>query len=499
MRFSYRILLSVLSGILLALSFPRVNFWFFAWVAMIPVLFAIEGQKKRVSFLLSFIFGLVFWVFNVYWIIHVTLVGLIFLVLYLTLFFALWGVVVSSVNLGKFVVAKVFFISAVWACCEYLRGICLTGFPWSLLGYSQSQNLMVIQIADIFGPWGVSFLIVLVNIFLKEVIGKRIKIYHWIGLIIIFSAVLLYGFYQIRYSEKKEIKKYLDISLIQGNISQEDKWDPAKRKDIINKYVKLTLAALQEDSQLVIWPEASWPVILQVDLNKPEAFGDFLKDSKSNLLIGAVTREEDLYFNSAILLSENKVSKYDKLHLVPFGEYIPLRKIFPFLETIAPIGEIEPGKKYEIFEVDNLKEKVVNKFAVLICIEDCFSNLARKFVKKGAQFLVNITNDGWYLKTSAPYMHLQASIFRAVENKVPLVRAANTGISAFIDANGRVVSVVKDGNKKEIFIEGKLTQKIRIDSTRKTLYTIYGDWFILLCFVFSGFLVGKNFRLRNKC
>lgn len=489
MKFIHRLLFAALSGILLAWSFPRLGFSFLAWVAFIPVLFSIENQKKRVSFLLSLIFGLVFWILNVYWILHVTLIGLIVLVIYLSLFFALWGVIVSSIKFNKSGILKIIFISASWICFEYLRGVCLTGFPWSLLGYSQSQNLAIIQIADIFGPWGVSFLLIFVNVFLKEVIEKKIKIYHWIGLIILLIAICSYGFYRLNYTKKIENKHYLSISLVQGNISQEDKWDPLKRKEIVSKYVELTLACLKDNPQLIIWPEASWPVALHIDLEKPSDLSDFLKQSKSSLLMGAVTYDDDLYFNSAVLLNENKVRKYDKFHLVPFGEYIPLRKYFPFLETIAPIGEIEPGKEFVVFEVDNLKEKTVNKFSTLICIEDIFPDLARKFVKKGAQFLVNITNDGWYLKSSAPYHHLQASIFRAVENKVSLVRVANTGISAFIDANGRVISVIEDQNKNKIFIDGKLTQKIQIDTGHKTLYTIYGDWFVLVCFILSGFML----------
>jgi apolipoprotein N-acyltransferase len=203
--------------------------------------------------------------------------------------------------------------------------------------------------------------------------------------------------------------------------------------------------------------------------------------------------------------------KYNKLHLVPFGEYIPLKKIFPFLETIAPIGDIRPGQDYTIFALPGPQSPVPSlnaqtrkrtnaqtKFAVLICFEDLFPELARNFVKKGAQFLVNITNDAWYRKTSAPYQHLQASVFRAVENRVSLARAANTGVSGFITPNGKIISLVCDRTGRNIFIEGYKDQEIAIIERRPTFYTRYGDVFIVVCFLFLLYDIIHNLKNITK-
>jgi apolipoprotein N-acyltransferase len=186
------------------------------------------------------------------------------------------------------------------------------------------------------------------------------------------------------------------------------------------------------------------------------------------------------------------------LHLVPFGEYIPMRKIFPFLETVVPIGDITPGREYTIFEIPNpngsssltmafKRSRSANNFAVLICFEDLFPELSREFVKRGADFLVNITNDAWYKKTSAAQQHFQASVFRAVENHISVVRCANTGVSGFIGPSGKIISLVRDESKRNIFVDGYKTQEIDIVKSPISLYTLYGDVLILLLFIFTVF------------
>jgi apolipoprotein N-acyltransferase len=200
-------------------------------------------------------------------------------------------------------------------------------------------------------------------------------------------------------------------------------------------------------------------------------------------LVGAVTEGKGGYFNSALLIDRTRLAgRYDKLHLVPFGEYIPLKRLLPFLETVVPIGDIRPGQDHTVFEISNARMR--NKFSVLICFEDLFPELSREFVKRGADFLVNITNDAWYKKTSAPYQHLAASVFRAVENRVFLARAANTGVSAFIAPDGKVISAVKDETGAKIFITGYRAQEIRPEKNALTFYTRYGEVFILLLLIF---------------
>jgi apolipoprotein N-acyltransferase len=207
-------------------------------------------------------------------------------------------------------------------------------------------------------------------------------------------------------------------------------------------------------------------------------------------LFGAVTRREDTYYNSAILLSAQgkHLCRYDKIHLVPFGEYIPFNKLLSFLETIVPIGEFSRGKIFTVFPFPD-------KFSVLICFEDLFPEISRQFVKRGAGLLVNITNDAWFGKTSAPYQHLQASVLRAVENRRFLVRAANTGISGFIDPGGKIISLLADPQGEERFISAYATQTI-YSQEKLTFYTRFGDLFLFSLFLPVAYGIINKLNLK---
>ena len=238
------------------------------------------------------------------------------------------------------------------------------------------------------------------------------------------------------------------------------------------------------------------PGFLENDAFLKEAIKAQARDIKIPLLVGSVSSKDNQYFNSAILISEEGqfLQKYDKLHLVPFGEYIPLKKIFSFLETVVPIGDFVPGEEYTVFSLDAKRHKLnAIRFSVLICFEDLFAGLSRQFVKKGAGFLVNITNDAWFGDTSSPEQHLQASVFRAVENRRYLVRAANTGMSGFISPCGRLDLLKK--NNKSTYVSGYKTENIFIAKDRGTIYTRFGDFFILICLVIVG--VGAIIRSRE--
>jgi len=187
-------------------------------------------------------------------------------------------------------------------------------------------------------------------------------------------------------------------------------------------------------------------------------------------------------------------TRYDKLHLVPFGEYIPLKKVFPFLQSVAPIGDIERGREYTIFRIPN-KFQEQRLFGVLICFEDLFPELSRGFVKRGAQFLVNITNDAWYKKTSAAGQHFQASVFRAVENRLWLARAANTGVSGFVSGEGKIRSLVTGAEKEKIFVEGFRIESIHSGNRLFSFYSRFGDIFIIACFLFVLYAI---IRLRKN-
>ncbi len=495
--------LCLLSAILLILSFPNFNLWLFAWFAFVPLFFVLKDKSKWKAFFLSYLAGIIFWLGIIYWLIHVTLPGMIILVLYLALYFGIFGLIISTIDY-RLSTIDLFFIPSVWVILEFIRGHLFTGFPWALLGYSQYLNLPFIQIADITGAWGVSFLVMMVNVVIKEVLdprswvlGKRKKAISMIVYCFLFiSAIIIYGYYKIYLTPNTKHQTPIKISVIQGNISQELKWNKSSRDFIIDRYFGISNEALKDKPDLIIWPEAALPVVLEEEPHYYEMVKDFVKEAKAPLLFGAVTLRDNIYYNSALLISgEGRLlARYDKLHLVPFGEYIPLRRTFRFLETVVPIGDFSRGREYTVFNLPTTYYPLPTKFSVLICFEDLFPDLSREFVKRGAGFLINITNDAWFKKTSSPYQHLCASVFRAVENRVFLVRSANTGVSGFIAPTGKIVSLVGDKFGNNIFISGYKSQEISLSKQSHSFYTRYGNIFVTACllFVLCGIIIFKR-------
>ena len=498
-RFS--LLLSIFCGVLLALAFNNGKLWIFAWFAFVPLFLTLENKSLRQTFLLFFAAGITFWASTVYWLINVTLVGTILLILYLALYFAIFGLVIrhSTKNSKAHIIL---FAPAVWVLLEYIRSHFLTGFPWALLGYSQYLNLPVIQIADFTGAWGVSFLVMLINVAIVEIIWS-LKTKLWLrfkviifSLILLLSLILAYGFSRLLSTKYLSgSQDSLKVSLIQGNVPQELKWDPAVPDLIMQNYFELTSKAIEDKPDLIIWPEAALPVVLEEEPEYYIKLLQYFKTINKPLLFGSVTLRDDLYYNSALLISSDTrlLGQYDKLHLVPFGEYIPLRNVVGFLDTIAPIGDITRGKDYTIFK---LPGNPIG-FGVLICFEDVFPELARSFVRGGAGFLVNITNDAWFGKTPEAYQHLAASVFRAVENRVYLARSANTGVSAFISPLGKIVSNLSDEKGNSIFISGFCTDSLRVLNNKPSFYNLYGDILPLACFLFLLYIIiFKNHRRK---
>ncbi len=529
--------LAVLSAVLLILSFPGFNLWIVAWVALVPLFFAIEGQKPLKAFLISYLAGFLFFLGTIYWLVHVTLPGMIITVAYLALYFGFFGLIISltsSLRGSKATEAislkarllrpfgprndeyfvLLFLIPAAWVALEWARSYLFTGFGWALLGYSQSNNLPIIQIADVTGAYGVSFLIVIFNVALFLVIKNLRKMKECLVAVvmaaILITAVSGYGLLRLNnvFTGEK-----LKVSVVQGNIPQVQKWDERFAEKIIERYTELTILAAAEKPDLVIWPETSVPGFIENEKILLEWIGALAKRANAPLLVGAPRYEDldgrELYYNSAFFfLKDGSPDRhYDKIHLVPFGEYVPLGRLFFFVQRFAarPIGDFVGGKEFTVlrFPIErSVKEKdrnwkLVKKvgFGCLICFEDIFPDLARGFVRNNAAFLVNMTNDAWFGRSSAAYQHAQASVFRAVENRVNVIRAANTGLSCFIDQKGRIVSKVSKSDK-DLFVDGFKTEDIVLSRTR-TLYTAYGDIFAYLCIFFTVFCLSRSTRIRG--
>lgn len=460
-------LLSILSAILLILAFPNFNLSPFIFIGFMPLFFALQNKSPKNAFLISFICGFLFYLGALYWLFHVTSIGLIVICLYLALYFGIFGFlfnIFSSYKTNLSLIA----LPIAWVFLEYIQAHLFTGFGWILLGYSQYKNLLLIQIADFSGVYGVSFFIMMTNVAIYKLFKKSFR--EILVTILVFLVILGYGI--LKLNEPEEVKD-IKISVVQGNIPQDIKWDPNLSDDILNKYIALTKDASLDNPSLIVWPETSFPAFFGSDKKPTNKLLDFVKDINTPLLIGA-NREEDFeYFNSAVLISEKGIvlDKYDKIHLVPFGEYVPFSDKFPILHdlVLGQLGEFTKGDEFTVFTLTppspfsspQRGEGRVrgDNFGVLICFEDIFPELAKKFVKNGADFIVVITNDAWYGNSGAPYQHAANSVFRAIENRIPVVRSANTGYSCFIDSYGRIYdSVEKD--KTHLFIAGYRTSQI---------------------------------------
>ncbi len=501
-----------LSGFLLALCFPTINIFPIAWVALVPFFLSLYDKKPKEAFKTGIFLGIPYFFGTQYWIYHsinhyggvpfIVSIAIVFtLCLYLSLYTGLFGLL-FSINIKTPRFPAPFFAPFLWVALEFLRSYLFTGFPWSSIGYTQYKFLSIIQIADITGIYGVSFLVVAVNDSIAEVLLMRRRLREMplfplsktvFGLSFLFLLVftsLIYG--QWRLSQHRP-GKLLRASIVQGNIEQDKKWEPAYQDAVLEIYNNLSLKAALSSPSLVIWPETAVPFLFGHDKEYTKKLYDFQNKLNSYLLFGSVLLKEErkgknLLSNSAVLLDKTgKVSYiYDKIHLVPFGEYVPLKNFFFFLDKlVVGIGDYIPGDHYSVAETP------FGRFATLICYEVIFPGLVRKFYLNGGDFIVNITNDAWFGKTTGPYQHFSIAVFRAIENRKPLIRAANTGISGFIDSNGRIVA------KTNLFQQTILTEDIKTDIT-KSFYTKYGDIFSYLCIVFSILLLADIFGKMRR-
>ena len=502
----YNLYLAVASGILLVLSFPNflINHFsaipgIIAWVSLVPLLVSFYEERPSKSFLSGFISGYICFIGGLYWIAGIKELGvlapytLILLSLYLSAFTGIFCLLLSFVKEEYKLITAPF----IWVILEYIRAIFLTGFPWLSLGYTQYRNTMLIQISSITGVYGVSFIVVLVNSFITYVIislRNRLKNIRqmylyclFVFIVIVFS--ILFGYHSVKKALPGNLEPVsaspLDVAILQGNIPQDEKWLEENVENTFAIYDKLSAMS---DNSLIIWPETATPVYLLYDKKHLEQVLDIAKARNSYLLTGIPdlifdrSGNVDKYLNTAILISPDRVilDRYDKIHLVPFGEFTPLRNFISFFEKFTVgFAEFSPGTKETVFEVDG------KKFSVLICYEVIFPHLVRKFVNNGAVFLVNITNDAWYGKTAMPYQHVSMAVFRAIENRIYILRSANTGVTCIINPAGKITKYL------DIFTAGGIKDSIKI-THGKTFYTKYGDIFVYFCIAFFILIVYKQ-------
>ncbi|MBR3654592.1 MAG: apolipoprotein N-acyltransferase [Elusimicrobia bacterium] len=479
-------LLSILSGFLVAISFPKINAFYFMWVALIPVIYSSLRNCVKNSLVYGFVFGFTCYAISLFWMFPFlkyntnTIQAVIVSVLlwsYLALYFSLWTGMLSFSRRHFHPLVSSMYAASSWVLLEYVRTYFLTGFGWNLLGYSQTSFPYIIQFADIFGVYGISFLIVFINMLLyywfKDSRGKFFIVY----VVSLFAIVGLYGYAQINiYSNPYGDK--LTVGVVQPNIDQYKKWDDKYTEEILTT-IKQTVAAFQDKNlDLVVYPETVLPGYLQYEPNIIDLVTDISQYGKLNLFGGASYDDNGIYNSIFAVTGNNKIlEKHDKNHLVIFGEYIPLRKILSkYFDILNALGDFSKGKYMNVLKYDNM---IVG---ATICSENFFPNLSRKYVSNGAKILTNHTNDAWFFDSYAPYQHFVMNIFRAIENRKNVIVSANTGISAVIDSAGKVLQHTNI-NENTAFT----TQVYQ--NTIITTYDKIGNIFCYLCMFFTMFII----------
>ena len=499
------------TGVLLTLCYAPWNLGSLSWIALTPLICAVwfspkwSRREPLRHALLGYVAGLIFFTCVFYWLgalgtlfeqpwLH----GLPLLVaLYLGMYVAFWAWFIGALvaqplaagaNASPFLSSRRNLLVAglgacAWVTHEWVRGWLFSGFGWNDLGVALHRQLAMIQIVDITGVAGLSFLITFCNlmavILVRRIVAELgpvfLKRIRWEFSLTVALVVFVFAYGVRQLMQRPKHTEQLRVAAVQPNIPQEEKFTFAFEDKILAELGGLTELAATTQPHLLLWPEAATPRGMFADegnyrfVTQLAARGDF------GMLIGSADfdAERSEHLNSALLLTRRgqEIQTYRKMHLVPFGEYMPLRKSFPLFAMIA--GELVPedfgvGRDFTIL---NLPAPAM-RLAPLICFEDTLGNLTRRFVGKGAQILVNITNDGWFLETAAAEQHLANALFRAVENRRPLVRCANTGVTCAVTPFGRVERWL------EPFQRGFVTREVEVQMDAPlTFYTRYGNWF----------------------
>ena len=435
----------IISAILTALAFPKFDLPYLAWFSL-SILFISIGRSKtpKDGTKIGFLFGLIFFGFILFWITSLyeyvgffAYIGWIFLVIFQSLFIALFGYIVKRFNLSHTLYEPV-----IWVLLEVIRGLGFLGLTSGIIGLSQANNTTVIQISSFYSIYGVSFILVLANSSIAALFAgslkkniKRSRYLLLVSLLAIFGS-LLFGFNTMANKEEASSSNKMRIAIIQPNIPQEKKLDSRYVTEIFDKHYKLSLSAIKEKPNLIIWPETVILSYLENDDKFLKRVKELAIRSHAYLLIGTPYSEEGLSYNSVIAVSPSgKVfARYDKHHLVPFGEYLPFRRVtYPILaQTHFFDGEFSEGVKQLPI---NIKDR---SFGLMICFESAFPSIAKNMKNKGAEILVTVTNDAWIVYSCLPYAHINHAIFRAVENRKYFIQVANSGISALITPYGEV-------------------------------------------------------------
>ena len=535
-----RLPLAILAGLLLATAFPKIGVAGFAWIAPGLILATALGKRGWEAFRIGYAAGMAHYLGSLYWLLNIPVTGFpilgwIALAAFLSLFPATWVWLNSSpaphhgTSDWLTAVREISQLSwvqrmswalrsaASWVALEMILARIFGGFPWNLLGDSQYRIVPLLQFASATGVYGVSFLVVWTSVSLlcgvSSILGKPTQRSPWmVEIILPFTMVVVamfYGFHQLSrpFTEDRELK----VALVQPGIPQTMIWNPTNDLRRFHDLIHLSEEALTNKPDLIIWPEAALPGLPRFDPEFADPISSLARDHKTWMIIGAddaeATPTETNYFNASFLIDPDGklANNYRKRGLVIFGEYIPLVRWLPFIKWFTPItGSYTAGTGPVPFDLDVWDERphgpqqeIANTLSVvslrrkvhtsvLICFEDVFPHLARKSVEPDTDFLVNITNDGWFGEGAAQWQQAAAATFRTIENGVPLIRCANTGITCWMDANGRWRQIFTD-KTGSVYGVGFMIGTVPLPAKHPpTFYNQHGDVFGWACVALTG-------------
>ena len=481
--------LALLSGALLALSFPKFGHPAFGWIALAPLLVALTYRRQTVrrSVALGLLAGTVYFAGTLYWfVVTLTLFGglsrplAIFAsgmgIAYLALYPALFAVIQARLT-RTFGRSAMLLAPAVWVATEMARTYAPLDFPWELLGYSQATVLPVAQIASVVGVYGLSALVASVSTAAAyatlERTPRRWRVCGIVAAVLV--AVSIWGTLRIGRHRLTSSGTGVRVAVLQGNILQDQKWDPAMRDAIMGRYIAMTREAIGRHAQFIIWPESATPLPYEQDVANGESIRRLAREAQVTMLIGSdqaeplrpgpVAKPESRLYNAAYLIKPDGSTAgiYRKMHLVPFGEYVPFSRLLYFIgPLVEAVSDFAPGTDATVLPVSG------HMVSTAICYEVIYAGLMRTFVTRGSELLTTITNDAWYGWSSAAFQHWEQASLRAIEEGRYLARAANTGISGFVDPYGRVLQ------RSNMFQSAVMAEDVRF-ITERTVYSRIGD------------------------
>ena len=488
----------------LVVVLPPIALGFLAPFILIPYFPLIEKKSVWTLAKMGYVIGLIWGMGTIYWVGWATVPGLFGALIVFAFSFSIFSLIQGWFYhvWGR---RTLWIAPIVWYFTEWFSTQGPLAFPWNALAYSQTSYPVLIQFASYVGTFGISFWIVWLNVVLFHIIRyhnqKKIVLCLSILLVVSIGLPILYGQYRINSKPLQE--KTLSVTLVQGNIDPYKKWTATFIDSNITIYEALSAQSSNSTTDLIIWPETAIPGYLKHRYSYLKRIRGLVDSLQVPLLAGApdyrwIKKGEAKVYNSVFLIEPNHwpMQQYSKMHLVPFSERVPLVSEFPLLyrltkKLIMDIGDFSPGDSVTVFSMNQISRL---KFATVICFDSVFPDHVRQLIAQGAQFLVIITNDGWFGRTSGPYQHAAMAVLRAVENGVAVVRCANTGVSCIVDRYGYV------RQKTEIYTRDVLRGDIDIQGD-VTFYVRYGQHINLgIVFVMGilGLMTGLMQLIRQQ-